>query len=167
MVALAQMTSQKTAVRSCRLKSSLDAEYLKRNKVFSEEGATENLPPGRVLIQSDKQLELLLSWKFVLQTAAQSHYNDYRIRGREPRIIVALHLKGRSALGTICAERARSGCGKIYRWSSFSCFSRPVLTTALILRQRPKSMAPSLRAPGLRRVLFHHSPTELTRLIFR
>jgi biopolymer transport protein ExbD len=58
------------------LKKLLDAEYTKRNAVFSEEGATENLPPGRVIIQSDKQLEFA-TVKFVLHTAAQSHYNDY------------------------------------------------------------------------------------------
>src|SRR4051794_2032249 len=58
------------------LKKLLDEEYAKRNQLFSAEGTTEGLPPGRVLIQSDKALEFA-TIKFLLHTAAQSHYNDY------------------------------------------------------------------------------------------
>jgi hypothetical protein len=59
------------------LKNLLSDEYKKRNAVFSEEGAeAKDLPPGRVIIQSDKTLEFA-TVKFVLHTAAVAHYNDY------------------------------------------------------------------------------------------
>src|SRR4051794_11855286 len=58
------------------LKHMLDDEYARRNAVFAEEGSIDNLPPGRVIIQSDKQLEFALV-KYVLHTAALAHYNDY------------------------------------------------------------------------------------------
>jgi biopolymer transport protein ExbD len=66
-----------------QLKHLLDDEYAKRNTLFSEEGTTDNLPPGRVIIQSDKQLEFAVL-KFVLHTAAQAHYNDYEFVVENP-----------------------------------------------------------------------------------
>jgi len=65
------------------LKKTLDEEYAKRNAVFNEEGTTENLPPGRVIIQSDKGMEFAVL-KYVLNTAAQSHYNDYEFIVQSP-----------------------------------------------------------------------------------
>jgi biopolymer transport protein ExbD len=65
------------------LKHALDDEYAKRNAVFKEEGTTDNLPPGRVIIQSDRQLEFAVV-KYVLHTAAQSHYNDYEFVVENP-----------------------------------------------------------------------------------
>jgi biopolymer transport protein ExbD len=65
------------------LKKMLDAEYGKRNAVFAEEGSADNLPPGRVIIQSDKMLEFALV-KYVLHTAAQAHYNDYEFVVERP-----------------------------------------------------------------------------------
>jgi len=66
-----------------QLKHFLDEEYAKRNAVFREEGTTDNLPPGRVIIQSDKQLEFAVV-KYVLNTAAQAHYNDYEFVVENP-----------------------------------------------------------------------------------
>jgi hypothetical protein len=65
------------------LKKFLDDEYSKRNAVFKEEGAADNLPPGRVIIQSDKELEFAVV-KYVLHTAAQAHYNDYEFVVENP-----------------------------------------------------------------------------------
>ncbi len=65
------------------LKNFLDEEYKKRNAVFSSAGMTENLPPGRVMIQSDKDLSFGIV-KFVLHTAAVANYNDYEFVVENP-----------------------------------------------------------------------------------
>jgi biopolymer transport protein ExbD len=65
------------------LKTFLDSEYKKRNAVFNSAGMLDNLPPGRVMIQSDKDLSFG-TVKFILHTAAVANYNDYEFVVQNP-----------------------------------------------------------------------------------
>jgi biopolymer transport protein ExbD len=67
------------------LKKFLDEQMARRNVVLKQDRtiAAAGLPPGRVLIQSDRKLAFG-TVKFVLHTAAQSNYNDYEFIVRNP-----------------------------------------------------------------------------------
>ncbi len=59
------------------LKKALEEMYAKRNLAMAKTVAPEDLPPGRILIQADREIPFA-QVKHVLHTAALAGYSDFR-----------------------------------------------------------------------------------------